>query len=99
MSAAATAARAGLVVLRPVFDRLALTVLAAIVIYAMAGMANIKFFRQLWHISRREFAIAAIAFSGVLAFGVLPGVVVAVIAAILLAIVAARRMRKRRSAG
>ena len=83
------AAAVGLVslfVLRPVFDQLALTVLAAIVIFAMAGMADVAYFARLWKISRREFTIALLAFGGVLVTGVLPGVIVAVVAALLLVV-------------
>ena len=75
-----------LLVLRPVFDELAVTVLAAIVVYAMGGMADLAYFRTLWTVSRREFAIAALAFLGVLVTGVLPGVVVAVVASLLLVV-------------
>ena len=73
-----------LFVLRPMFDDLALTVLAAIVVYAMGGMADFAYFRTLRTTSRREFAIAVLAFLGVLVTGVLPGVIVAVVAALLL---------------
>jgi MFS superfamily sulfate permease-like transporter len=45
-------------VLRPLFEDLAQTVLAALIIFAMAGMLNVGYFRRLWHIRRREFLLA-----------------------------------------
>jgi SulP family sulfate permease len=71
-------------VLRPLFEDLAQTVLAALIIFAMAGMLNVGYFRRLWHIRRREFLLALAAFLGVLTFGVLPGVMIGVILALVL---------------
>jgi MFS superfamily sulfate permease-like transporter len=71
-------------VLRPLFEHLAQTVLAALIIFAMAGMVNVEYFRRLWLIHRREFGLAMVAFFGVLTFGVLPGVVIGVVMALVL---------------
>ena len=68
-----------IILLRPLFENLALTVLAAIVVFAMAGMIDATSVALLWRLSRREFVVALVAFLGVLTFGVLPGVVIAVV--------------------
>ena len=68
-----------ILILRPLFESLALTVLAAIVVFAMAGMVDVSYFTLLWRLSKIEFLIALVAFLGVLTFGVLEGVVVAVV--------------------
>ncbi|MCP5032992.1 MAG: SulP family inorganic anion transporter [Actinomycetia bacterium] len=68
-----------IVVLRPLFEHLALTALAAIIVFAMAGMINASYFTLLWRLSRVEFLVALVAFLGVLTFGVLQGVVIAVV--------------------
>lgn len=67
------------IVLRPLFESLALAVLAAIVVFAMSGMIDASYFRLLWQLSRVEFLVALVAFLGVLSVGVLQGVVVAVV--------------------
>jgi MFS superfamily sulfate permease-like transporter len=71
-------------VLRPLFEHLAQTVLAALIIFAMAGMVDVAYFRRLWLTYRREFALGMVAFLGVLTFGVLPGVVIGVVMALVL---------------
>lgn len=70
------------IVLRPLFEELASTVLAALIIVAMAGMIDVGYFVRLWAINRTEFALAMLAFLGVLTLGVLPGVVIAVVVAL-----------------
>ncbi len=59
-------------------------VLAMVVISAILGFINIREFRQLWRISRLEFTVALVAFSGVLLFGILQGVAISAVASILL---------------
>lgn len=76
-----------ILVLRPVFADLSQTALAAIVIFAMSGMANVTYFRTLWLMSRTEFLVALVAFLGVLSFGVLPGVVIGVVLSLVILIV------------
>jgi sulfate permease, SulP family len=68
--------------LLPLLDNLPLSSLAAIIMVALGGVSNLGYFRGLWQISRYEFLIAAAAFAGVLAFGVLPGVVIGVVLAL-----------------
>lgn len=60
---------------RPLFDYLASPVLAAVVIWAMAGMLDLGYFRLVWRENRVEFAVAVVAGIGVLVFGVMPAVV------------------------
>lgn len=59
------------------------TVLAAIILVAVAGFINIEDFKRLWQISRTEFNVALVAFSGVLLLGILKGVTISAIASIL----------------
>jgi SulP family sulfate permease len=81
---AAAVAVLSVIVLRPLFEELASTVLAALIIVAMAGMLDVGYFVRLWAIDRTEFALAMLAFLGVLTFGVLPGVVIAVVFALVI---------------
>jgi high affinity sulfate transporter 1 len=59
------------------------TVLAAIVLVAVAGFIKPFEFKRLWQISRLEFNVAMVAFVGVLLLGILKGVTVSAIASIL----------------
>lgn len=59
------------------------TVLAAIVMVAVAGFVKIADFKRLRQISRLEFNVAMVAFVGVLLLGILKGVTVSAIASIL----------------
>ncbi len=59
-------------------------VLAAIVIHAVMGLIKINEIKQLRNLSRFEFTIAMIALLGVLVFGILKGVMIAVIMSLLL---------------
>lgn len=68
--------------LLPLLHDLPMSSLAAIIMVALGGVSNLAYFRGLWQISRYEFLVAAAAFAGVLAFGVLPGVVIGVILAL-----------------
>ncbi len=52
--------------------------LGAIVIAAAVSLADLPATRRLWHQRRTDFAISTAAFLGVVLFGVLPGIVVAV---------------------
>jgi MFS superfamily sulfate permease-like transporter len=73
-------------ILRPLFEELASTVLSALIIYAMAGMIDVGYFRRLWAVSRLEPLLAVLAFLGVLTFGVLPGVVIGVVFALVIVV-------------
>jgi SulP family sulfate permease len=68
--------------LLPLLHNLPLSSLAAIIVVALGGVSNLGYFRGLWTISRYEFWIAVSAFIGVLAFGVLPGVMIGVVLAL-----------------
>jgi high affinity sulfate transporter 1 len=61
-------------------------VLAAIVLVAVKGLIDIGELRHLWRVSRFEFGVSMVAFSGVLLLGILKGVMVAVVVSILLII-------------
>jgi high affinity sulfate transporter 1 len=75
-----------LLFLMPLFSNLPHATLAAIVIEAMLGLANISYFKNLRRIRKIEHAVALLAFFGVLFVGVLEGISLGVIAAILLLI-------------
>jgi high affinity sulfate transporter 1 len=66
------------------FQSLPDTVLAAIVLIAVKGLIDVKELRYLWHASRIDFGAAAVALVGVLAMGILDGVIVAVLASLLM---------------
>jgi sulfate permease, SulP family len=59
-------------------------VLAAIVLAAVTGLISPAALTRLWRFSRAEFAIAAVAFAGVLGQGILRGVLVGVVLSLLL---------------
>jgi len=61
-------------------------VLAAIVLVAVKGLVDVPALRSIWALSRTEFAIAALAFTGVLVLGILKGVLLAAIVSMLLII-------------
>jgi SulP family sulfate permease len=61
-------------------------VLAAIVLVAVKGLINIGELRHVWRVSRFEFGVSMVAFAGVLLFGILKGVIVAVLVSMLLLI-------------
>jgi MFS superfamily sulfate permease-like transporter len=52
-------------------------VLAAIVLVAVKGLVNVTELRRIWALSKMEFAIALVAFAGVLLLGILKGVLLA----------------------
>jgi MFS superfamily sulfate permease-like transporter len=60
--------------------------LAAIVLHAVAGLIKIKELKRVYQLSKSEFTVAMIAFAGVLAFGILKGVMVAVIMSLVILI-------------
>jgi high affinity sulfate transporter 1 len=59
-------------------------VLAAIVLIAVKGLIDLKELRFLWHASRMDFAAAGVALVGVLAMGILDGVIIAVLASVVM---------------
>ena len=66
-----------LIYLTEAFRMLPQPVLAAIVLVAVAGMIDFKQLRHLRHVSRFDFHVALVAVLGVLAFGILDGVLLA----------------------
>jgi high affinity sulfate transporter 1 len=64
------------------FHSLPDTVLAAIVLIAVKGLIDLKELRYLWHASRIDFGAAGVALVGVLAMGILNGVIIAVLASL-----------------
>ncbi len=66
------------------FRRLPEAILAAIVIIAVRGLIDLKELRYLWHASRIDFGAAGAALVGVLAMGILDGVIVAVLASLVM---------------
>lgn len=67
-----------LLVLRPVLAEIPRAALAAVIVSAALSIIDAKGYRSLWKVSREEFALAVIAALGVIVFGVLVGVLVAV---------------------
>jgi high affinity sulfate transporter 1 len=67
-----------------VFHSLPDTVLAAIVLIAVKGLIDVKELRYLWHASRIDFGAAGVALVGVLAMGILDGVIFAVLASLVM---------------
>jgi MFS superfamily sulfate permease-like transporter len=59
-------------------------VLAAIVLAAIAGLVNTKAIARLWRFNRMEFAIAAVAFVGVLGQGILRGVLLGAVLSLII---------------
>jgi SulP family sulfate permease len=66
------------------FSDLPQPVLAAIVLVAVTGLIKVKAIKRLWHFNREEFAVAALAFLGVLGFGILDGVLIGAALSIIL---------------
>jgi high affinity sulfate transporter 1 len=67
-----------------IFRALPDAVLAAIVLIAVKGLIDLKELRYLWQASRIDFAAAGVALAGVLAMGILDGVIVAVLASVVM---------------
>lgn len=70
----------------PLFYKLPDATLAAVVIQAMMGLINFKYFKNLYRINRGEFLIGMAALFGVLIFGIMQGVALGVILAIVVLI-------------
>lgn len=64
-------------------------VLAGIVLVAVGGLIDMAALRRLLRLSRSEFLIAGVALAGVLMFGILKGVLIAVIASIVMVLTGA----------
>jgi MFS superfamily sulfate permease-like transporter len=68
-------------------------VLAAVVLMAVTGLIQVDALRNIWRFSRTEFAVAIAALLGVLAAGLLQGVLIGATISILLLIGRASRPR------
>jgi high affinity sulfate transporter 1 len=79
---AAGAVAAMLAFLGPALAALPIPALGAILVSAALSMIDLGALREVWRISRAEFAFAMIAFFGPLGLGVLSGVVIAVLASL-----------------
>lgn len=66
-------------------------VLAAIVLMAVAGLFNVAALRELWRDNRQEFAVAVAALLGVLASGLLRGVLIGAVLSLVLLLRGASR--------
>jgi SulP family sulfate permease len=66
------------------FRSLPEAVLGAVVLVAVKGLIDLKELRYLWHASRIDFGAAGVALAGVLALGILDGVIVAVLASVVM---------------
>src|SRR4029077_5252111 len=69
------------------------SVLAAVVLMAVTGLIQIEALRSAWRFSRKEFAVAMAALLGVLAAGLLQGVLIGAVISILLLVSRAARPR------
>jgi SulP family sulfate permease len=67
-----------LLFLTPLFKNLPAATLGAVVIVAVSGLFDAAGLRRAWQIRREDFAMGIIALVGVLAFGVLEGLLIAV---------------------
>lgn len=83
-----------LLFLLPLFFKLPNAILSAIVIQAMCGLLNFKYFKRLFRIDRGEFAYAMAALLGVLVLGILQGVALGVILALVVLIRHVTRPKK-----
>ena len=72
-----------LLVLTPAFYFLPKTVLAAIIITAVAGLVDIQEARHLWKSSKSDLALMGIAFVATLSFGIEEGILIGITASLL----------------
>lgn len=61
-------------------------ILAVIVLHAVSSLIKVKELKQVYRLNKMEFVVAMIAFAGVLVFGILKGVLLAVIMSLILLI-------------
>ena len=72
-----------MLLLMPLFHDLPEAVLGAIVIAAVAHLVDIKALRRLRRVDRTDFLLALVCFAGVLLFGILVGLLIAVVVSLL----------------
>jgi SulP family sulfate permease len=80
-----------MLLLMPLFHDLPEAVLGAIVIAAVAHLVDIGALRRLRRVDRTDFVLALICFAGVLVFGILSGLVIAVVVSLLALVLRAYR--------
>ncbi|NUT32446.1 MAG: STAS domain-containing protein, partial [Hamadaea sp.] len=80
---AAAAVVVTLLVLMPLIRDMPQAALGAVIIITAARLVDVAAFRRLWRIRRADFVLAAVTAIGVLAFGVLEGIVVGVVVSLL----------------
>ncbi len=66
----------------PILAVLPYATLAAIVVVALAGMSDLGYLRRLWTVRRYEAVVGLAAFAGVLAFDIMPGVLIGLVLAL-----------------
>jgi high affinity sulfate transporter 1 len=77
---------ATLLALRPMLGEIPRAALAAVIVSAALSIIDVTGYRNLWRVSREEFALAAIAALAVIVFDILTGVFVAVALSIVVAL-------------
>ena len=75
-----------LLFLASLLQNLPMVILAAIVFVAVLKLINIKEFMRMWKANKSDFVIALLAAISVLAFGILPGVIIGALASLILII-------------
>lgn len=75
-----------LLFLTPLFYYLPQTILAAIIMVAVAGLVDIKEVRYLWRVRRSDFFLMLLTFAATLGLGIEEGIVVGVVASLILVI-------------
>ncbi len=80
-----------LLFLTGLLENLPKAVLAAVVLTAVYGLVDVPALVRMWRISRLDFGAAAIALGGVLALGILQGIMLAVVASVILLLVRTSR--------
>jgi SulP family sulfate permease len=66
----------------PILSSIAMCSLAAIIIVALSGLSDLKYFKLLWKAQRVECLVGLVAFLGVLMLGVIPGILIGVVLAL-----------------
>lgn len=72
--------------LTPLFYYLPMTVLAAIIIVAVAGLFDVREMKELWKTDRRDFAMLGVTFLATLALGIEEGIGVGVVLSLIMVI-------------
>ncbi len=75
-----------LLVLTPLFYYLPQAALAAIVMVAVSGLFDMKEFRFLWKVDRRDFSLMMLTFAATLTVGIEQGILVGVVASLVIVI-------------